>query len=556
MRFADLLTQHLAPSRSILAIAAVAMLGESAAALLSPWLAGRLAGSLTGDAAGPDVALGALVGLWVAVLAAQAVGRFVSTWLLTRAGAQVLAALSGRVFDHVQALPLAYHNEQRRGEVLALLSNDVAALSHFVTSQIVGLLPLGLTLLGALALMAWIDPLVAAVATLVVPSFFLVVKLVGRRLRPLASTLMAEQAGVIAMAEENLALLPLVKAFAREADESRRFRDRVDAVLRLRARQLRTLALLGPLTQFLAGAGILGLLWLASARVATGALTVPELVSLLLYGLLLARPVGSLANLYGEVQHARGAATRLLHVLAQEPESPRTGGRAVGRVAGAIDFEHVSFAYAGGPRLLEDLSLHVEPGETVALTGRNGSGKTTLVHLLLRFVAPTAGTVRLDGVDVRELALDDLRRQFGYVSQSVLVGNRTVLENILFGRAGVEPAALERATRLAQVDAFVGDLPKGYDTVVGDQGVRISAGQRQRIALARALLLEPPILILDETTAMFDPDSERQLIDDCRELLRTRTVILVTHRPASLALADRVLRLDGGRLTVMQESPA
>jgi ABC-type multidrug transport system fused ATPase/permease subunit len=159
-------------------------------------------------------------------------------------------------------------------------------------------------------------------------------------------------------------------------------------------------------------------------------------------------------------------------------------------------------------------------------------------------------------VDVRELALDDLRRQFGYVSQSVLVGNRTVLENILFGRAGVEPAALERATRLAQVDAFVGDLPKGYDTVVGDQGVRISAGQRQRIALARALLLEPPILILDETTAMFDPDSERQLIDDCRELLRTRTVILVTHRPASLALADRVLRLDGGRLTVVQEPPA
>jgi ABC-type multidrug transport system fused ATPase/permease subunit len=281
--------------------------------------------------------------------------------------------------------------------------------------------------------------------------------------------------------------------------------------------------------------------------VAAGALSTADLVSLLLYGLLLAQPVGELAGVWGQWQSARGAAERLAGVFAASPEAD-AGQLLPVSVRGEIVFEDVRIAYPGGSPVLNGVDLRVRAGETVAITGANGAGKSTLLHLLLRFSDPDAGRILLDGTDLRDVRLDWLRRQVGWVSQQVLLANAGIAENIAYGRPDASQDEIEAAARLARAHDFVAALPQGYASVVGDQGVRLSGGQRQRIALARALLMEPPILVLDEATAMFDPAGEAEFIAACRQTLRARTVLLITHRPASLALADRVLRMDAGVL--------
>ncbi|MFN7136730.1 MAG: ABC transporter ATP-binding protein [Thermomonas sp.] len=261
---------------------------------------------------------------------------------------------------------------------------------------------------------------------------------------------------------------------------------------------------------------------------------------------MLVNPIGPLATVYGRTQAARGAARRLHEVLQAAPE-PDAGDVKTIPADGDILFDRVAFAHPGRPPLFEDFSLRIRAGETVAITGPNGAGKSTLAHLLLRLVEPRAGSISIGGTPLGRFRLAALRGQIGLVPQQVLLFNATVRDNIAYGHADAGQDEIERAAHAARAHAFIQALPQGYDTVVGDQGVKLSGGQKQRIALARALLKQPSILILDEATAMFDPAGEQEFIAECHDVLRARTVLLITHRPASLALADRVLRLADGR---------
>jgi len=271
-------------------------------------------------------------------------------------------------------------------------------------------------------------------------------------------------------------------------------------------------------------------------------------VSVLLYGMLLTRPVSGLAGIYGSIQMTRGAAERLMEAFSEAPEPDDAGAPPIGPVAGDICFEGVRFGYPGRPLVLKGTDLSIQAGETVAITGENGSGKSTLIHLLMRFADPDAGRIRVDGTDTRAVSIVSLRAQIGLVAQNVLLLNGTVRDNIAYGRPNASAAEIDAAAVAAQARDFIQRLPQGYDTLIGDQGIRLSGGQRQRIALARALLKDPPILVLDEATAMFDPEGEAAFIEECGAVLADRTVILITHRPASLALADRVLRMRHGRI--------
>ena len=537
-----------APYRTALALSALLLLGEGAAALGLPWMGGQLAGAVLQSGAMSHLDVGAILLLMLGLFALQALLKFGNGYLLGSAADSIVADLKIRLYDHLQALPLAFYHQRRLGDTLALLTSDVYVLSGYLSGTVVALLPLLVTAGGAVVLMFSIRPALALVAVILVPLFYLLIKISTRRLRRLSTELQQEQANAIAMAQENLSLLPAIKTFTREQQESTRYRGQIGRILRLSKEQRAIYAGLEPLLQFIAAAGVVLVLALASADLTEGNLTPAQLVSFLLYAALLTRPVAGLADVYGQTQHMRGALFRLRQAMDERPEPAAHVGIALSSVKGDIEFRDVSFGYRDRSAALEHLDLHIAAGETVAIVGSNGAGKSTLAHLLLRLYEPSAGQIRIDGIDIAGATLQSLRRHIGIVPQHVLLFNATVRDNIAYGRPDPGQAEIEAAANAARAGDFIAQLPQGYDTVIGDRGVRLSGGQQQRLALARALLKDPPILILDEATAMFDPQGEAEFLQACRDTLKRRTVILITHRSASLAVADRIVRMEQGRI--------
>ena len=365
----------------------------------------------------------------------------------------------------------------------------------------------------------------------------------GRRLRPLSRAWVDANSHLVSVVEENLGMLPAIKAFTRERHEQGRFDEANQRLFDLSRQQWRIEAALSPLISLLGGVGVLALLWLGIEHIDSGQLAPADLVTLLLYAVLLMNPLGTLANVYGQVQRTRGSAERIIEFLGEQPEPTDEGDIVLHDVAGHVQFQDVDFGYPGRSQILSGFNLEIAAGETIALTGKNGAGKSTLAQLLMRFIDPNGGCILIDSINIRDATLASVRSQVGLVAQHVLLLNGTVADNIAYGEPGVALEEIEKAARSAHAHAFISELPDGYNTVIGDQGIRLSGGQRQRLSLARTLLRDPPILILDEATAMFDPAGEQAFIEECHDLLTQKTVILITHRPASLALADRVVQI-------------
>lgn len=542
-----LLLEIAARYRFLLAVTTGLMLMESAAALAVPWIGGLVTDAiLQNDPAGPG--LTAVLLAMLGVFALQSLLRFASAYLLDSVCDNLIADLKIRLYDHLQALPLAYFHRRRLGDTLALLTTDVYVVSTFLSGTAVAVVPLLVTAAGAVLLMFSIRPELALLVAVLVPLSFLLMKIVGRRLRPLSMRLQHEEAGTVAMAEENLSMLPAIKTFTRERRESARFREQIDRVLDLSMQQRRVYSAVGPLVQFVVAAGIVLVLALVSADLFDGRFSPAQLVSFLLYAQLLARPVEGLADLYGHTQGVRGALARMHQALAEPPEPSGNAGVPMPPVKGEVEFHGVSFNYEGRPPALEKVDLRIRAGETIAIVGPNGAGKSTLGHLLMRLHDPASGRITVDGIDIAVVSLESLRSQIGIVPQNVLLFNASVRHNIAYGRPEPDQVAIEAAARAARAHEFILQLPQGYDTVIGDRGVRLSGGQQQRLALARALLKDPPILILDEATAMFDPEGEAEFLQACRETFRHRTVIFITHGAASLDAVDRIVRMEDGRV--------
>ena len=547
LRLAELARPH----KGALFVLAALTLAESGALLAVPTLGGRMAGeilNLTGTSLGP------VLGLLVLVMTVLATLRAAQGTISSRTSARILAELRIQVHDHLQALPLSVHQRHTQGDLLALSTHEIHRLGSFLTGPLVSFPTQALTAIGAVVLMARIDLALALVVPILVPAFYLALKLLGRRLRSLAASIQAAEAEVVATASEDLAMLPATKAFTREEACADRFASRVEKARDLTIREDVAYALLRPAASLVAGTGALLLLALTGRSLQQGAMSPSEMVSFLLYAALLTRPVADLAHIYGVTQSARGTLARLVGILDTPREPGRDASRRLTRAHGEIAFDDVHFAYPGRDSALRGLSLVVRAGETLALTGPNGAGKSTLMSLLLRFEDPRNGTVRLDGTDIRQIRLSDLRRQIGFVPQRPLLFDGTVRDNIGFGREGASAAEIEAAAHLAQAHDFVGNLPEGYETLIGEHGVRLSGGQGQRIALARALLKDPPILILDEATSMFDLEGESAFVAAATSALKGRTVLLITHRPATLALADRVVMLEAGRIVAQRDA--
>lgn len=531
------------PWRWPIVLLIVIMLGESLASLAVPWFAGLLAADVLAGMFGTDWWLVAkLIGL----LAVAAALRGISSLVSGRIGLAVLSDLRAMVHDHVVNLPIGFHQDSRRGDLMSLMTWEVGRLSSYLTGTLVSILPSVVTAAGAMVMMARIDLLLAMVVPILIPVFFLVSRLIGRRLRGLSTRVQKAEAAVMASAQQTLEILPAIKTFTREPETSSGYRADVDRAQNAAFAELSAYAVMGPVTQFITGAAAVILLALAGQAVGGRDLTASGAVSFMLYAALLTRPMSALVDVWGRTQVVRGVLDRMGRVLDLDIE---TGGAGrIGRARGEIAVTDLHFTYPDRPEVLRGVDLRIAAGDCVALTGANGAGKTTLTALIMGLMPPSAGEITLDGIPVDTLALRDLRRQFGHVPQRPLLFNGTIRDNIAFGLPGAGEAQVVAAARAAQADDFVRTLPDGYDTMIGDEGVRLSGGQSQRVALARALIKDPPVLILDEATSMYDLDGESAFVAAAATALAGRTVILITHRPATLALAGRVLRLENGRL--------
>jgi len=537
------LTDRARPFFGELAVISGMAVLSACASLAIPWLAGQFLGKVIG--AGTDGGANIDLGLTVALLVSALVGLTavnIAVAVLSRAASgRILAGLQRETYARIQLMPLSFHDRSKSGDLLALMTYEVGNLSSFLTATLANVPAMLMTAGGAVILLFLLDPVIALVVPVLVPLFTIIMKLIGRRVRMLARKVRKAQAELVWTAESDLAMLPAIKAFAAEDFHSDQYDAAVERARALDLRQARILAFISPMVALVAALAAIAVLLLAGAQVAGGGRTPGDLFAFLLYAALLTRPVAALADTYGSFQVAKGTLARLEAVFAKtiEPGYDQTG--TIDRARGAIVFEQVSFGYPGRGGVLDCIDLAIAPGEIVALTGDNGAGKSTMIRLLLRFYNPDSGRITLDGTDIASLQVQALRRQFGYVPQRPLLFNGTIAENIAFGMADPEPAAIERAARLAQAWDFIGKLPRGLETEIGDNGIRLSGGQQQRLALARALYRDPPIYIFDEATSMYDLEGEAAFIEACIETLKGRTVIIITHRPASLALADRII---------------
>ncbi len=525
--------------RDLVTIAGLSIL-SALATLTIPWLAGQF---LAGVISGVAVELGLVLALLLAALVWMTGVNIAVAILSQAASGRILAGLRAETYARIQAMPMSFHDRSKSGDLLSLMTYEVGNLSGFLTATLAKLPAMMLTAGGAAALLFLIDPVMAVVVPVLVPVFYLVMKLIGRRLRALSHKVRKAESELVWTASSDLDMLPAIKAFATEQHHRTHYDSVIEKSRRLSLKQTRTMASVGPIVSLVAALAAIALLVLGSGQVASGARSPGELFAFLFYAALLTRPVESLANIYGQWQIAKGTLGRIEAVFTKAVEPGYSATGRLNRAIGAIDFAEIEFAYPGREGVLKGFNLAISPGEIIALTGENGIGKSTLVGLLLRFYDPQAGTITLDGTNIATIQVQDLRRQFGYVPQRALLFNGSIAENIAFGLPNPEPDAIERAARMAQAWDFIQHLPRGLHTEIGDSGIRLSGGQRQRIALARALLRDPPIYIFDEATSMYDLEGEAAFVEACVQSLKDRTVIIITHRPASLALADRIVHM-------------
>lgn len=525
------------------------MVCETAVSLSVPFFAGQYSEYFIANATGMDQTHTYILLLWFALFGIHALLRFLSTYNVNLIGARLMAELSCRLYDHIQVLPMQYFKENKRGDVLSMLSNDLAVISYFASSVLTNLIPSVLVLIGASVLMFRIEPSIALLIIVFVPAIFVVLKFVSRGMQPISRALIQRQADSMAIASENIGAISLIKAFNRESSESTKFKHKTSEILELRSQQLKLQAILSPLVQFMASIAVLIVVVISFMRFQTGTISIPDLISLMLYGLIFTRPLGSLAGLYGQVQQVLGASDRLLKFYHLESEFRPSSNQHLSIINADIIFNKVSFAFKGKTPVFESLSFQLKAKQTMLLYGENGGGKTTLLHLLMKFHEPTKGQILIENQDIALANNSSVRASIALVSQDVLLCNGSITDNITYGVANPSAEKMLQACHASGADRFIQDLPQGYQTAVGEGGVLLSGGQKQRISLARALLLEPHILLLDEPTSMLDEFSRQSFKDEFKGLFSQYTVIVISHDPSLSDVADVVYKLDNGELT-------
>jgi subfamily B ATP-binding cassette protein MsbA len=478
----------------------------------------------------------------------RGLGDYMSVYFPGRVGRRVIKAIRGDLFSHFLALPTRYYDREGTGHLLSRLTYNVEQVAEAVTKSITSLIRDTLTIIVLLSVVVYINWRLALFVLVLAPPLSWLIRNVSRSFRRYSGRIQSSMGDVTSSVKEALDGHRVIKVFNAQEAEARDFEQINEHNRKSNMKLIAARSISNPVVQFIASLGLGGILWVSLHQIQAGTMTPGDFMAFITATLMTTAPLKRLMDSFAPLQQGLAAGASIFEVL-DEPREDFKSGKPLPRLSGELEFREVSFEYTsekGG--VLHSVSLHVPAGKNIAIVGRSGSGKSTLVALVPRFYDVTAGAVFVDGTDVRECNLRDLRHNVALVSQDVLLFNDSIRNNIAFGVENPDPQAVERAARMAYVDEFASNLPQGMDTSVGERGAQLSGGQKQRIAIARALLKDAPILILDEATSALDNESERRIQQALVELMRNRTTLVIAHRLSTIEHADEIIVMEDGRI--------
>ena len=454
-----------------------------------------------------------------------------------------------KLFKHLHTLSLSFFVKRRTGEIVSRMTNDITTIENIVTDLPATLLQQSIRLFGGIIIITYMNWKLTCLILVLAPVLVLFARTFGRKLKKLSTEIQDKLAVSTTVLEENISCIQVVKSFVRSKLENERFGNAVEDSFQSAKKRVIISSFFGPSIGFIAFSTSLILLWYGGREVILGEISPGELIAFILYATIIAGPMGSFARLYARMQEGVGASKRVFEILAMEGEvRDLPDARPLPRIEGKVELDDVHFHYRDDQAVIQGISFTVEPGQTIALIGPSGAGKSTLVQLLHRFYDPIKGEIRIDGIPLKSAQQSSYWQQIGIVPQETILFGGTILENIEYAKPGVTKEEVIQAAKAANAHNFIMETPEGYETVVGEKGIRLSAGQRQRIAIARAILKNPRILILDEATSALDNESELLIQEALERLMQGRTSFIIAHRLSTIHNAERIIVMDKGKI--------
>jgi ABC-type multidrug transport system fused ATPase/permease subunit len=557
-----LVLEVLRPYRGWLVIVLVAMVVETAMNLAAPWPLKVVIDNAVGHHPAPEwlirllgpslvdnrIALAAVAAFSAVLFAAVgAIASYVDNYYTESVGQWVANDLRLRVYDHLEHLSLNYYDTHQTGTLLSTITDDVSTIQDFASSATLGILVDLMTIIGMLGLMLWLNWDFTLVAVAVMPFVLLFVARFKKAVKKATHEVRRRQSDIVAVLQQGLESMRVVEAFGRQELEEARLSDVSRATVEAALKARRIKSLLSPVVSVIVALCAAFVLWRGAGLILAGTMTIGSLTVFLSYLQKFFKPVQDLAKMTNTIAQAMVGVDRIRAILDIDMSIPeRPDSRDPGPLKGGLAFEHVAFSYHPDAPVLKDVTFSIAPGQFLGVVGVTGGGKSTIVSLIPRFYDPTAGRILIDGADVRDYKVKGLRDQIGFVLQDTVLFRGTIRENIAYGRPDATETEIVESAKLANAHEFIDKMPQGYDTPVGERGLTLSGGQRQRIGIARALIRDSPILILDEPTAALDSESEKLVMDGLERLMKGRTVITIAHRLSTIRDAHKIIVLKDG----------
>ena len=541
------LLAYIKPYTRRLALAVVCIIMAAGANLYLPWIIKDMIDDVLMS---KDMVMLNLIAAGIlVVMFTRGVFYYGQSYLVSYVGQRVIIDVRSVLFRKFQRMPLSYYDKQQTGTVMSYITNDVAVMQSAIVDNLIELVTEGSILIGSLAMMIYLDWKLSLLTLMTIPLVGFAMKIFGRKLKRSSTVIQERVAEITSLLQESISAIRVVKSFVRESYEIKRFEDENWRNFQAAMKNVKLSSLLTPTVEFLAAIAVTFIVWFGGYEVVNGVITAGELVAFLTYAVNLANPVKRLSRVYAAIQKAMAAADRVFDIMdLDEKITDVPNAKPLPPIKGKVEFKDITFSYKEGQPALQHISLKAEPGQMIALVGPSGSGKSTIANLIPRFYDVDSGVITIDDHDIRQVTADSLREQIGLVPQETMLFSTSVMENIRYGRLEATDEEVIEAAKAANAEEFIKELPEGYDTKLGERGLNLSGGQRQRLAIARAILKNPRVLILDEATSALDTESEKIVQDALDNLMVGRTSFVIAHRLSTIFNADQIFVVENGHL--------